>query len=679
MDVMPPKWQCPHCFVSIGAIYALAIKAHLEFVHAIREDADGEPLRAAPVSGGYYDLGKHRYWIDEPLYSEVVERDNTSAMTRKGDREFGGWLKGFLKEHDIQPSANQARSSSIAGYWAMPYSDKSGIGGLLAKHASVLRSVRTVVSVVDPMHKLSVNFEESATTSSWDSKKDRIYIPSKPVREITDLEDCINVQSGFAVHEAWHSEYTRPLLAGGDAVDYLAVSQWNILLANLLEDIRIEDEGLKETPGYREQLDYTAEFLWDGEGVAKVKTWPADPEGRAPVAISVLRYEDRVEETLTDPSFVEPSEWLRGWASRYLAEQSPVATWDVLRSFVEEGKSFLGVMPSTPAPSNSVTKMTPCGYTDDDRGVSRADVDDIEKAIEAELETYGDPSKMIDKSLMPPSGKHRDGASMDGFVVLKPLPFGKFRSHSSGLIEKAKAALLLKKTRPSNDTRMMRSGELDEDELYRYAANDMRIFKDSTESAIVDATVYLLVDCSASMGDWKGPGSPAYHSTQIAQVFAQALARHSNVSVKVLGHSGQNADNTRGGAFYRIWEKGDPLDRLTSFGTIRYSQNFDGWAIAWAGTMLLKDPAQQKLLIVLSDGIPGATGYGGDSAMDHVRFVTDQLDRKGISVVQVALCGELRESDQDRMFKHFISAPADESSLMPIILRKLTVMLRRLM
>ncbi len=319
---------------------------------------------------------------------------------------------------------------------------------------------------------------------------------------------------------------------------------------------------------------------------------------------------------------------------------------------------------------------TPCSYIDADSGVDEETRDAIDGAIEAEVEEYSDASKMIHPSLMTLESR-RPGAKMNGFVVRKAKPYNKFKSHSSGLIEKAKAALSVKRTRPSNDTREMLSGDLDEDELYRYAAKDMRIFKDATENVVPDASVYLLVDCSGSMGSWEYEG-PAYHSTQIAQLFVEALARHPNVKVKVLGHTGQSEDNRTGGSFYRIWEQGDPLERLTSFGNIEYSQNFDGWAIAWAGTLLMKEPTDQKVLIVLADGEPEARGYGGVAAMDHVRSVTDQLDRKGVLVVQVALSRYLNEGNQARMFKHFITT-GKEHSVMPYVIRKLTTLFGRIM
>jgi len=187
---------------------------------------------------------------------------------------------------------------------------------------------------------------------------------------------------------------------------------------------------------------------------------------------------------------------------------------------------------------------------------------------------------------------------------------------------------------------------------------------------------------SGSMGRAQDAGSSAYHATQLAQLFVEAVSQQPNVKVKVLGHSGDNEDNNRGGAFYRIWEPGDSLDRLSILSNaMLYCENYDGWAIAWAGQMLRNEMADQKLLIVLSDGQPVASSYGGLAARNHVRRVTDRLDRAGVTVVQVAVGGDLREEDQAHMFKHYIMAPSGSwvSSFFPTTLRKLTKLLRKVL
>ena len=83
------------------------------------------------------------------------------------------------------------------------------------------------------------------------------------------------------------------------------------------------------------------------------------------------------------------------------------------------------------------------------------------------------------------------------------------------------------------------------------------------------------------------------------------------------------------------------LARITSF-----AQNLDGYAILAVGKKMLKwYPTQQtKLLIHLSDGWPGANGYGGQAAINHVRNVNNVLDREGVKVIGVGIDEPFNES-----------------------------------
>lgn len=642
---------------------------------------DDEPVEVGRkktiLTGGYYDLGKNKYWIDEPLYSEVVARDEASPLTPKGDREFGKWLHEFLKKHGIKPERKEVNTRSMAGYWAMPYAPVStktdSRNKKVIKMASVLRAMRSVVSVVDPEHKLTVEYNHTSSTSSWDAGN-KVMLPVEPIDEIDDLEECINVMGGFTTHEAFHSQETRKLLTA-TVRDYLDKSGWNMWIANLLEDPRIEEVGLSETPGYIEYLNYVKEYLWSEKGLAT--KWPDQPQERFRAAIALIRYQDRVDEVLTDESFVTPREWLRDWDARYRAAQAAKLSGQTLIDFVEEGKKFFEIKSTTPEPKKT---FMVCGMVHEGSSTSPDDILQVDIAIEEEKESASKGSKAWAKIL----GKaHRDiggfGDGMPSVVVRRPMNHKKFKPIKGGLIEKAKAALVLRKTVAQHDTREQLSGMLDEDELYRFAAKDYRIFKDATVESLPSAAVYLLVDMSGSMGDPSYSNSSAHYAATLAQIFTQALTTHPNVRVRVLGHTGQNRDNGTGGSFYRIWEQGDSLDRLSILwdGSL-YSENFDGWAIAWAGNLLKQEQVDHKLLVVLADGQPSARGYGGSRAQAHVRRVTDSLLHDGVSVVQVAVGPYLDEESQKRMFKHYIAVSTYRgTNFFPIILRKLTKLLRK--
>jgi hypothetical protein len=428
------------------------------------------------------------------------------------------------------------------------------------------------------------------------------------------------------------------------------------------------------------------EFLWNEGKMPASWEWGDDKlEERSKAYYMFLREQDRADELLTDPSFAEPRAWFNDWTQRYVDGLNANTTPELAKALTEEAREYLQIPEGAGEPSKTLMILTPCGYLEGDEGLDSGEEDKIADAIEAEVEIvdaknwnsiFGEPPK--DAKTV---NDWYSGDVMEKCVISKPrvLAPSLFKPSTSGLVEKAKAALSLRKAVPQADTRLMKSGQLDEDELYRFMQNDMRFFKDATVDTVPDAAVYLLVDMSGSMGSAAHETNSAYYATRIAQIFVEGLAAHQNVKVKVLGHTGDNEDCNPGGAFYRIWEQGDPLNRLSIlYEEHRMGDNFDSWAIAWAGQLIKQETVDQRLLIVLSDGQPSGEGYGGSAAMEHVRSVTDRLMRQGVDVVQVAVGKGIPAEHQAQMFKHFIELRDDRGGdPFASVFRKLTKLLQK--
>ena len=659
----------------------------------------------AKKTGGYYTVGKKEYWFAADLYEQVLQRDDETPMTRKGDREFAKWIKAFIKEHATEGSKDCFESAqsvskrgwkgskAMAGYWAAPYYQNNAlVDDRTARRATILRSVKTVLSVVDPTHRLHVRYVKDSTSSWMDNN---VNMPVKPADEIKDIEEAINVMGGFGVHEAWHSQDTRKIV-NPRLMEWAKSNMWNMTLLNVGEDVRIEINGLEDTPGYREYLNYVMEYLWDDRVPLQKKWSDGDANDRFRSVFLWLREADRAEELLTDPSFADPKAWVMAWGEEYCnvintcikTSQYADGAENAIR-MVEELKVWLDIPDRFSAkpdatPDSKNKGLTPCGYIHGDAGMSDDAMDAVKDALAAEVKVVGNSEwgKVFGMPKRDPkehtSWSMYDGLEMSSCTILKPRVVNPSRYTPSrgGLIEKAKASLTLRKAEPIADTRQMRSGDLDEDELYRFLGGDMRIFKDATVESLPDAALYLLVDMSASMGSPASEESASREAVTIAQLFVEGLGNNPHVKVKVLAHTGQNSDDRNGGAFYRIWEPGDPINRLSlMWEGIHRAQNFDGFAIAWAGEMLAKEPAQQKLLMVLADGQPHARGYGGEACLRHVREITDRLRNKNVQVVQVAVGRSLKRYHQAIMFKNFIIT---ESAGFPVTFSKLTKLLRKL-
>ncbi len=659
---------------------------------------DEMPVVRSAASGGYYTVNKKEYFFPAALYKEVLAQDDATPLTRAGDRAFAKWINQFIadnKKNGVYQTTQPQRtgyqwsggSKGMSEYWALPYSygGKKGVEESTARLATVLRAMRTVLSVVDPEHKLTASYTKG-TTSGWSGNK--VALPIQPVKEITDLEEAINVESGFSIHEAWHSVYTRPIAeSNAYAFDTLMKNSWNKYIFNVAEDVREEALGMADTPGFRSYINYVQEWLWNDDNVPKVYPDGTDEkslEARSTAFFMFLREPDRADEQLTDPSFDGPRQWFANWIERYNNEVNAAPRMDIVDPLIQEARNYLGIPADAGNPSKQIMVLTPCGYNHEDDGADDAEDGEVKEALEAEIEEVSGAT--WNKVMGTPKESRvtgwNSGNAIQTVVIKKPrvLHPDRFKPSTSNMVQKAKAALSLRKAAAVADTRLMKSGQLDEDELHRFFTNDLRIFKDATVETIPDAALYLLVDCSGSMGDATYENCSMHYAAALAQVFVEALSTHPNVKVKVLGHTGDLGDAANGGSFYRIWEQGDPLNRLAlMYGEIPQGDNYDGYAISWAGEMLKKETVDQRLLIVLSDGQPnGDAGYGGEAAMDHVREVTDRLLRQGVDVVQVAVGTGIPKEDQAHMFKHFIEL-RDELGGDPFasVFRKLTRLLQK--
>lgn len=230
------------------------------------------------------------------------------------------------------------------------------------------------------------------------------------------------------------------------------------------------------------------------------------------------------------------------------------------------------------------------------------------------------------------------------------------------IISRLRSVLRFRPELPQYTERLLNSGQIDEEELWRFGAEDYRVFQRQVIETYPNAHVGLLVDMSGSMvyanvplGSSGRRQSKVKCAQEIAQLFVLAFNGMEGIKPYVWGHTG-DIDGQSSAEFYEIWMPGDPLERLGLISSMEHGDNYDGYAIEWAGNELLDQgaPAEQRLLFVLSDGLPAGHGYGDSAAMMHVRSVTDNFEKKGLPVVQIAIDARLRPDEQGTMFRHWI-------------------------
>ena len=173
-------------------------------------------------------------------------------------------------------------------------------------------------------------------------------------------------------------------------------------------------------------------------------------------------------------------------------------------------------------------------------------------------------------------------------------------------------------------------------QIYR---RDGRIFRSRNILGDRDAAVAVLIDESASMDIHNRIGSARYTACVIYR-FCQRLG----IPVLILGHStgiGEKKESVElySYAEFDAWDQKDCF-RLT--GICSRWNNRDGAALAYAGMRLGKRAEGQKLLFVISDGLPLAEGYRGEAGIADTRREREKLEHRGIHVMAAAI-GEDRE------------------------------------
>ena len=189
-----------------------------------------------------------------------------------------------------------------------------------------------------------------------------------------------------------------------------------------------------------------------------------------------------------------------------------------------------------------------------------------------------------------------------------------------------------------------------------------------------DAVVCVLVDNSGSM---------IGHRIEAAKVAALTLydfCRQAGIPILVYGHHTDGYDHRDPSEetvyfhSYAEFEE-DRNDRLRIVTMENDGSNRDGAALLFMANKLLKRPEKQKLLFLISDGLPNATRYFGSYATADLKKIKEKLGKKGI-LFQAAAIGW----DKEAIRKIYGNAYLDISSLeqLPIRLTKqLAKLLRR--
>lgn len=177
---------------------------------------------------------------------------------------------------------------------------------------------------------------------------------------------------------------------------------------------------------------------------------------------------------------------------------------------------------------------------------------------------------------------------------------------------------------------------LDTAHAYR---KDKKIFANKIlPEDVPDMEVCVLVDCSGSMSY----GTRMEQSRKCAYItwkFCQMM----NVPCSVYGHTTDWPNEKH--VLMTCVAHPDNIDKNDGkriFMLRPEANNRDGWAVNFCAEALSKSKATSKLLLIISDGIPAAAGYGYVLGKKDCQEVVARYKKKGISVVTAGIddCAE---------------------------------------
>lgn len=527
--------------------------------------------------------------------------------------------------------------------------------------AIALQPAQSVVRVIDdssPRMRVEWhNPDNEEGTSYTDFRDGRIVINPQPVLD-RNIDDAIDVVTGFAVHEAGHAQHSRDV--HDQLKDILTGSPAEVqvkgYLLNLAEDTRIERAVINDWPGFRGYIDRAVEWLWQQAS----RRLPADEktvQNRLKIAFIGARFPDKHDHL--PEKFQAELAWWDAWQDDYASGrvgivdtiERGVARIGIDRETQEYAKQGVDILRGVPAA---------CGAREGAGGPAPIDRYTARQAATLAAQEM----KEVCTAFV-----HANVDHAPSIRVLRPPESERSRAQYVGkpdaMSEALRAALAFRSVAPEYSLKAQRSGEMDDAELYRAGMGDYRVWTQHVVEGRPDVAVGMLVDMSGSMESSVGKGNGDTRlavAQRMAQLLTWAMDGVDGVAPRVWGHTGDGSQS--GCDIYRIWEPGDPMSRLGLISDLEHSNNYDGYAIEHCVRELAAMEQPQKLLIVLSDGLPSAQDYSGSAARKHVRTVTDwAAHRMGVDVIQVAVDAYLRNQQADMFGEGNFVAFTDEAQV----------------
>lgn len=526
---------------------------------------------------------------------------------------------------------------------------------------------------------------------------------------IDGFSQQMKVDTMFAVmlHEMWHKRFTNrdiakayttptiPLKEYYDSKDIekvftkLLPDKVTADIFNILEDYRIEKLGLRDFPGYVFYFDVHREFCIELHKGKKINQTMLPQLAMEYLMFKILLPELReaymgfIDDTykgLKNPKYNKKNilELIKKFDD-YIHRNARMVYSDDVRDVIKASQELAAMIPK--GMKDEVNKdidalgkgFTGTGekyFMDSDKKEEegyKGTKKEVEKTIEGEIDKAegtrsgnrsGGDSEDTDRSR---EEKLEFGSAASGVFDSVVIYNPKCKNVDKSIYQEAlkmsgniarNLGFLSAKLNQLNQEYELSEGELDEDELYSISFSNNLFFEEEPKPGF-EFDFGILIDESGSMR--AGGGVKIRNATIAALSCVLSMNQSQHVNLFVYGHSQGRHGKFINGQFEMyeyINTKRKISDWKNVFAASANGGNADGYAIAKLGEIMIKDSkAKNKILVVISDGMPAAYNYEGVLAEQHIKGVVTLLEKSGIEVIQICIDNIARSSF---MFKNFI-------------------------
>lgn len=269
--------------------------------------------------------------------------------------------------------------------------------------------------------------------------------------------------------------------------------------------------------------------------------------------------------------------------------------------------------------------------------------DDVIEEAKARIQEESSPKKKSSKAEMPEEINHEDLMEVESkykkemikrFKEIK----GFDKNHSLPVEIKREGSKFRKEVekifqnKETFNLRSQRKGVLDTSNLYKFAMKDYNMFVKRGAPVTTDYVAFILQDGSGSMQE---------HGKEFQSAKAMAVLEEGLKGIIPFKISTFSVDwNTRSVVHYtaKDWnENNSTANHSYNFHRSRRATggNKDGYSIRVATSELLRRPEKDRILVILSDGLPSDYNGGQTDGMVDVKQAVKEARSKGIHVVSL--------------------------------------------